>query len=372
MTRKEIWKRAEECLHLIYGDDAALKIVNRFLEEKKAFEHLGIGEYFDQLASIVEESIANNEGLIVKNTISSCLTSSLLGASEVNPLPVHYHCKKCGDLIWAEVGSCAFDMKPRMCECGGSMAADGFDLCWQTYLPYGERLNVKDPVPKTYKDLFEVLTKKHFQVSLLSVAQVCNFLGEKTGVYPHEIDLSCAKVKEQVLSGKFDSFPPKLAEFLRDAYSVVQPQTYSELLQLFSLSKGTNTWRNNAKDLLRNGVCKLCKIPTSRDELFLQIRDAMTECGFYDSGFAYDVMNKTRKGYYREYGMDESSRTLYMLGFDKWFVDYLSRVAYLAPKALSVLELRFCILLTWYQTYYPKQYEMIGDESIWEGGQDNG
>ena len=37
------------------------------------------------------------------------------------------------------------------------------------------------------------------------------------------------------------------------------------------------------------------------------------------------------------------------------------------------MELKHFILLTWYQTYYPKQYaEVIGDEDIWEGGQNDG
>jgi hypothetical protein len=38
----------------------------------------------------------------------------------------------------------------------------------------------------------------------------------------------------------------------------------------------------------------------------------------------------------------------------------------MATKAISVMELKYFILLTWYQTYYPKQYtEVIGDDIIW-------
>jgi aspartyl/asparaginyl beta-hydroxylase (cupin superfamily) len=40
----------------------------------------------------------------------------------------------------------------------------------------------------------------------------------------------------------------------------------------------------------------------------------------------------------------------------------------MSTKALSVLELWHIIVLTWYLTYYPKQYaEVIGVENIWEG-----
>jgi DNA polymerase III alpha subunit (gram-positive type) len=99
----------------------------------------------------------------------------------------------------------------------------------------------------------------------------------------------------------------------------------------------------------------------------MMIRDALQERGVYDTGLAYDFAEKARKGYYAEFGMD-SYDTLENLGFDDWFASYLLGVRYMSTKALSVMELKYIILLTWYQIYYPKQYaEVIGVENIWEG-----
>ena len=91
----------------------------------------------------------------------------------------------------------------------------------------------------------------------------------------------------------------------------------------------------------------------------------------YDKGLALDVTDKARKGYYFEHGMDNyTAEILRKLCYDEWFIDYLLSVRYPSTKALSVMELKHIILLTWYQTYYPKQYaEVIGDENIWEGGE---
>ena len=375
--REEIWEHAERCLYMAYGEEPDLKIINRFFEEKKALSHFGVAEYFDQLGEICIKSLDEyNEKLPIKSTISSCFTAYLLAADgDVNPLPTHYYCEECGTLIWADKGSCLLDMKPRKCECGaGNMRVDGFDLCHEIYLPYAEMIQKKGPVPKNYQELFSTLMKKFFQTNLIGVAQTCNLLGDATEIYPHKINLSDEEVKKRLLSGEFDCFDPKIAEFLRKAYSVVKPQNYNELLKIISLSNGTNTWNQNAEILLCDGVCMLSEIPSSRDEVLSQIRDAMTECGFYDSGFAYDVMNKVRNGYYSKHGIDNyTAKTLYMLGFDKWFVDYLSHIVYMAPKALSVAELRYSIALKWYKIYHPKEYaEVIGDENIWEGGQNNG
>ena len=254
------------------------------------------------------------------------------------------------------------------------MRIDGYDIPWETYLPYAQRLKTKDPVPENYKDLFEALTKKHFQWSLLGAAQAVNLLGQATGVAPDEIDLNDREIKYRLLGGDFSCVDPKLAEFLKQAYTVVQPCSYAELLKLIGMAHGTLTWRNNAEELLLNGECKLSDIPATRDDVYKSICDAMRKQNITDTGFAFDVTEKTRHGVYRENGMDGYTiATLKNLGFDDWFASYLLGVRYMSTKALSVMELKHIILFTWYQTYYPKQYvEVIGDENIWEGGQDNG
>ena len=366
MTREEIWNKAYNRIFELYGENPDLDIVNRFLSEKAALSHFGVAEYFEELAGICKESLDKyNEKLVVKNTVASCFTAYLLGASEVNPLPAHYFCEVCKRVEWVDEVDCIFDMRAtRTCECGAEMRADGYDL------PYAQRLRLKtkDPVPENYKDLFESLTKKHFQFSLLGAAQTVNFLGQATGVAPDEIDLSDREVKCRLLGGDFNCMNPKLAEFLKQAYTVVQPSNYHELLKLIGMAHGTQTWRNNADDLLMHGKCRLADIPATRDEVFILIRDAMREHGLYDTGFAYDVANKVRKGFYAKNGMDGYTiDTLKALGFNDWFASYLLGVRYMSTKALSVMELKYIILLTWYQTYYPKEYEeVLAGELIWE------
>lgn len=378
--REEIWNKAQKALFEKYGESPDISIVNRFLSEKRFLADYSVAEYFDELAGICRESIEKyNEKLIAKNTVSCCFTAYLLGASEINPLPMHYYCPKCKRVEWLDDldnDKCLFDMRhTRTCECGAEMKIDGYDIPWETYLPYAQSLKTKDPVPEKYKDLFEALTKKHFQWSLLGAAQAVNLLGQATGVAPDEIDLSDREIKYRLLGGDFSCVHPKLAEFLKQAYTVVQPCSYAELLKLVSFAHGTGTWKNNnAEDLLMNGKCRLADIPATRDEVFMMIRDALQERGVYDTGFAYDAAEKARKGYFTEHGID--GYTLAILkeqGFKDWFASYLLGVRYMSTQALSVMELKHIILLTWYQTYSPKQYaEVIGDENIWEGGENNG
>lgn len=374
--REELWNKAYKKLFELYGDTPDIQIVNRFLSEKRFLADYGVAEYFDELAGICRESIEKyNEKLIAKNTVSCCFTAYLLGASEINPLPMHYSCKTCKSVEWVEDEKCLFDMRStRTCECGAEMRIDGYDIPWETYLPYAQRLQAKDPVPEKYEDLFEALTKKHFQWSLLGAAQAVNLLGQATGVAPDEIDLNDREVKYRLLGGDFSCVHPKLAEFLKQAYAVVQPCSYAELLKLIGLAHGTGTWKHNAEDLLKNCQCRLADIPATRDDLYMDLQLDMIIYRQYETGFALDVADKARNGYYLKHGMDNFTvEMLYELRYDDWFIDYLLRTNYMSTKALSLMELKYIILLTWYQTYYPKQYaEVIGDENIWEGGQNNG
>lgn len=370
--REEIWHKAYKRIFELYGETPDFQIVNRFLSEKRFLADYGVAEYFDELAGICRESIEKyNEKLIAKNNVSCCFTAYLLGASEINPLPMHYYCPKCKRVEWLDDldnDKCLFDMRhTRTCECGAEMRIDGYDIPWETYLPYAQRLQAKDPVPEKYEDLFEALTKKHFQWSLLRAGQACHLLGQSTGVSPDEIDLGDREVKALLLGGNFSCTPPKLAEFLKQAYAVVQPGRYACLQKLVGLAHGTGTWKHNAEDLLKNGQCRLADIPATRDEVFMMIRDAMQERGvLYDTGFPYDIAEKARKSYYAEHGMDGYTlETLKNLGFDDWFASYLLRTRYLSTHALSVLELRYIILLSYFKTYYPKQYDVIGDDIIW-------
>lgn len=372
--REELWNKAEKRLYEIYGDHPDLRIITRFMSEKMALAHFGVAEYFDELASIIKESIdVYNEKLIAKNTVSCCFTAYLLGASELNPLPPHYICTtpECKRVEWLgdlDNDKCLFDMRhTRTCECGAEMRIDGYDIPWETYLPYAQRLKTKDPVPENYSDLFEALTKKHFQWSLFGAAQACHRLGQATGVAPDEISINDREVKYRLLGGgDFSCMHPKLAEFSKQVYKVLQPCNYNELEKLIGLSHSTCAWRWNAEELLKSGECKLSDIPATRDEVFMMIRDALQERGVYDTGFAYDVAEKARKGYYAEFGMD-SYDTLKNLGFDDWFASYLLGIRYMSTKALSILELRYIIMLTYFKLYYSHEYqEVIAGEDIWQ------
>ena len=176
-----------------------------------------------------------------------------------------------------------------------------------------------------------------------------------------DIDLNDHEVKHRLLTGDFEYLVGSGGEkAIKQMITLTHPQSYNELLKLIGLAHGTCTWKYNAEQLLSDGICSLADIPATRDEVFMSIRDAMRDCDFNDTGFAYNVANKARRGYYHEHGMDDYTKgTLQMLGLDDWFGSYIRATQYMSAKALAVLELKYSIILNWYRVYYPSHFNQI-------------
>ena len=359
MTEKKIWDKACKRIFELYGDMPDLRIVSRFYSEKQAFMQYEVGKYFYDIAKLRREAEDAGERLIVKNVIASCLVACLLGATDENPLPAHYYCPKCRTVEWVE-GNCAFDLRDRTCACGERMQPDGFDIPFETYLPYAKKLKTADTVPENYQQLFDSILS-HFQRSLLDTTNVCKRLENATGVCMDDIDLNDREVKHRLLTGDFEYLVGYGGEkAIKQMIALTHPQSYNEILKLIGLAHGTQAWRYNAEHLIADNVCSLSDIPATRDEVFMSIRDAMRDCDFNDTGFAYNVANKARRGYYHEHGMDDyTNGTLSMLGLDSWFGSYIRTAQYMSTKALAVLELKYSIILNWYQVYYPREYQQI-------------
>ena len=118
---------------------------------KKVKKELGgiIGGGFDPIYLIAQRLVkhSNDDGYIVgsRGSVGSSFVATLMGITEVNPLPAHYRCLNCKHSIFEDeegkqlgaTYSSGFDLPDKKCpKCGSMMKKDGQDMPFATFLGF--------------------------------------------------------------------------------------------------------------------------------------------------------------------------------------------------------------------------------------------
>ena len=164
---------------------------------KKVKKELGgiIGGGFDPIYLIAQRLVkhSNDEGYLVgsRGSVGSSFVATMMGITEVNPLPAHYRCGKCKTSIFIDENgvpygkdySSGFDLPDKLCpNCGEKMIKDGQDMPFATFLGFNA-----DKVPDidlNFSDLNQAsaheYTKVLFGVDNVYRAGTIGTVAEKT------------------------------------------------------------------------------------------------------------------------------------------------------------------------------------------------
>ena len=146
---------------ILKGFDAVKGVIKNKLEseedlepkdlEKKLKKSLGgiIGGGFDVIYLIAQKLVkhSNDEGYLVgsRGSVGSSFVATMMGITEVNPLPAHYRCLKCQHSIFEDdegnqlgkTYSSGFDLPDKVCpKCGEKLFKDGQDMPFATFLGF--------------------------------------------------------------------------------------------------------------------------------------------------------------------------------------------------------------------------------------------
>lgn len=164
---EELVEKIFENLHktLLDGFDAVKELIREYIRkhkddneeltdeilEKKVKKELGgiIGGGFDPIYLIAQRLVkhSNDEGYLVgsRGSVGSSFVATMMGITEVNPLPAHYRCLKCKTSIFTDKDgnnlgatySSGFDLPGMKCpNCGQLLYKDGQDMPFATFLGF--------------------------------------------------------------------------------------------------------------------------------------------------------------------------------------------------------------------------------------------
>ena len=129
----------------MYGDPLPKNIEERIENELSGI----IGGGFDVIYLIAQKLVkkSNDDGYIVgsRGSVGSSFVATMMGITEVNPLPAHYLCKKCkysefenekGESYALEYSS-GYDLDDKICpKCGEKLSKEGQDMPFATFLGF--------------------------------------------------------------------------------------------------------------------------------------------------------------------------------------------------------------------------------------------
>ena len=204
---EESFKKLHDTIY--QGDDEVRRVVGEKIKKssdtelseedlkKHISKNLGgiIGGGFDVIYLISQKLVkhSNDEGFLVgsRGSVGSSFVATMMGITEVNPLPAHYRCPKCyhsifendeGEALGATYSS-GFDLPDKKCpKCETMMTKDGQDMPFATFLGFNA-----DKVPDidlNFSDLNQAsahnYTKVLFGVDNVYRAGTIGTVAEKT------------------------------------------------------------------------------------------------------------------------------------------------------------------------------------------------
>ena len=405
MTNK-LWKNAHQTLRKHYGDELPVEILIRYLSEFAELKETDMIVYFDLLCQI--KAMAENLGdhIRVKGVTGASFIAFVLGATEINPLKPHYFCPHCKTVEFDETTLCGWDLPKKRCSCGRELCRDGHNLPFETLRPYihknihfelsvsSELYQAVEEKIKTYfkgNTIVALVRKEHPYLKTLVIinenlsdftdGQELSFdeyynelrqyptitlminedldsfrlLEQETGISFKSIDFACQNVLEAFQNGNTDGIPEFQASFFKDMINEASPASFNDLIQISGLSH-TDIWTNDAQMLIKNGK-SASEVIAYRDDVFNYIQKRIERKRISNTGYAYKIMEDTRRGVYAKGGIsDEMKQQFSSLGIEDWFAESIGKIQYLFPRAHGVLYVKYALILMWYKLNYPEVF----------------
>ncbi|MBN1595673.1 PolC-type DNA polymerase III [candidate division FCPU426 bacterium] len=136
-AERELERRALERARMMYGDPLPELVAQRLAREIKGINENHFASLFLIARRLVHKSI--DDGYLVgsRGSVGSSLTATMLGITEVNPLPGHYLCPQCRCFELAENGCIGADIADKACpRCQTMMEKIGFDIPFEVFMGF--------------------------------------------------------------------------------------------------------------------------------------------------------------------------------------------------------------------------------------------
>ena len=131
-------KIASEEAARLYGTPLPAEVESRLQKELRSIIGNGFSSIYMVAMRLVKKSLEDGYLVGSRGSVGSSLVATLMGITEVNPLPPHYRCPSCRH---SDFGPFAkkhgFDLPEKLCpECGAQLTTQGHDIPFEVFLGF--------------------------------------------------------------------------------------------------------------------------------------------------------------------------------------------------------------------------------------------
>lgn len=326
-TTDEMLKElAYQCAYKIYGNPLTKEIQERLDRELKSIIEYNYATLYLIAQRLVKRT--NDDGYIVANrgAIGASLVAYCLGITEIDPIKYNIPFETFSGL-------------------NGEKEPD-IALC----VPYNYKQQLEECVEDKYLDRIA------FRICESNIPVILYRLKELTGIDPTTIPLNDKETLKIICAGETSGIP----EFdkARNIILETHPTTFDDLVKISGLLYGTNAWKNNAQELIKNGTTTLEGVIASRDDII----NYLNSVGI-DNETSYRIMELVYRGRAsrNKWASEWKEFVKIMQGHNipNWYIKSCEKIAYLFPKAHVVGSVINSFRIVWYKVHYKNEFNQV-------------
>ena len=372
MTADEIAASLREsiskALLMRYGPAPDAAIVKRVRDEWAAMENcrdiLDVAVVYELTTWLKEQ----REPYWMNGTAGSSFILYLLGVTLGNPLPPHYYCPQCHQVIWQTDHVDGFDLPPdRFCQNDYTfLCGDGHNIPWQTHWGYGKKPYYDILVTESLTEEMWTFLQSH-SLSELRAGEKPEARGD--GANPCSIrfsrcNITCILDPNKISPYFYDIMRPDASSTYNavtmmsavdhEAKKTARLQSnpmhpFADLVGRFGLTHSTGVWDEEACFMVEMFGYSISDLIAHREDIFFYLLSH----GFSEEDAWYG-MDCVRRGKGLPIVTDEMA-----LARDKWVVDRCDKIAYLFPKAHALEYIFYCLRAKGLSSQFTTSYESL-------------
>jgi len=145
------------------------------------------------------------------------------------------------------------------------------------------------------------------------------------------------------------AIPEFNTRFTRGMLMDTMPHDFNTLVRLSGFSHGTDVWLGNARELIVGGTAGVLDTVGCRDDIMLYLISVGV-----DAKTSFKIMEAVRKGKVKKGGFQDGwVDTMKSHEVPDWYIESLSKIGYLFPKAHAVAYVTMAFRIAWFKVHEP-------------------